>query len=370
VPGAEFEIEFASGARTRCVFRTGALEHLGELCAGVGFRGTGALLCDARLLATPWREALLAQESTRLGAPIPRSVSEAHKVLAEVEEMCDALSARGVQRDGFVVAVGGGVLTDLAGFAAAIYLRGIPWVSVPTTLLAQVDAGLGGKTGANLRTGKNLVGAFHQPRLVVCDAALLTTLPPRERWSGLAEVVKCALLDPGRDSGGMPLLDGSERDLERAAAGEADALAPLIESCVRYKAEIVAQDEREGGRRAFLNLGHTVAHALEAATGYARFTHGEAVALGLRSTLWLSRARGLLDEGGFQRGTKLVGRLKITADRRLDDAERAAALAALSRDKKARAGRVRFVLLAGLGAPQVVDVDPQECVRALEASLA
>ena len=370
MPGGELEIEFRSGARTRCIFRTGALEHLDELCASVGFGGTGAILCDARLLATAWREALLSHESTRLGTPIPRPVSEATKVLGEVEQMCEVLSARGVQRDGFVIAVGGGVLTDLAGFAAAIYLRGIPWVSVPTTLLAQVDAGLGGKTGANLRSGKNLVGAFHQPRLVVCDATFLTTLPARERWSGLAEVVKCALLDPARDSGGMPLLDRCERDLERAAEGETEALAPLIESCVRYKADIVAQDEREGGMRAFLNLGHTVGHALEAATGYARFTHGEAVVLGLRATLWLSRARGLLDEAGLQRASRLVGRLKITADRRLDEGERRAALEALARDKKARASRVRFVLLAGLGSPRVMEVEPEECVRALEASLA
>jgi len=370
VPGGDLEIEFRSGALTRCIFQPGALQRLGELCASVGFAGTGALVCDVRLLATPWREALLALESTRLGAPIPRPVSEARKVLAEVEEICDALSARGVQRDGFVVAVGGGVLTDLAGFAAAIYLRGVPWVSVPTTLLAQADAGLGGKTGANLRSGKNLIGAFHQPRLVVCDAALLTTLPARERWSGLAEVVKCALLDPARDSSGVSFLDRCERDLERAATGETDALAPLIESCARYKADIVARDEREGGMRAFLNLGHTVGHALEAATGYARFTHGEAVALGLRGTLWLSRARGLIDEPALQRASRLVARLKIAADRRLDEPERSAVLAALAHDKKVRGGRVRFVLLKALGAPVVVEVEPQECVRAVEASLA
>jgi 3-dehydroquinate synthetase len=370
VPGDDLEIEFRSGARTRCIFRAGALRQLGELCASMGFGGTGALLCDARLLATAWREALFAQESTRLGAPIPRQVSEARKVLAEVEEMCDALSRHGVQRDGFVVAVGGGVLTDLAGFAASIYLRGVPWVAVPTTLLAQVDAGLGGKTGANLRSGKNLVGAFHQPRLVVFDATLLTTLPARERWSGLAEVVKCALLDSARDAGGMSLLERCERDLERAAEGDAQALAPMIESCVRYKAGIVRQDEREGGMRAFLNFGHTVGHALEAATGYVRFTHGEAIALGLRGALWLSHARGLLDEAALQRASSLVARLKIAADRRLDEAERSAALAALARDKKVRAGQVRFVLLAGLGAPRVVEVEPQECIRAVEASLA
>jgi 3-dehydroquinate synthetase len=370
VPGGELEIEFPSGARTRCVFAPGGSGRLEELCTAAGLTGRGALFCDARLLGTQWREPLLAHASTRLGDPIPRAISEARKTLSQVEEMSEALAARGLQRDGFVVAVGGGVLTDLVGLAAALYLRGVPWVSVPTTLLAQVDAGLGGKTGANLRAGKNLVGAFHQPRLVVCDAALLATLPLRERWSGLAEVVKCALLDPARDATGIPLLDRCERDLERAAAGEVDALAPLIEACVRYKARIVSEDEREGGARAFLNFGHTVGHALEAATGYSRFAHGEAVALGLRGALWLSRARGLLDETTLQRASRLVGRLKIATDRRLNEAERKAALAALARDKKARAGQVRFVLLSGLGAPHLVDVDAHECVRALEASLA
>ncbi|MFL5309092.1 MAG: 3-dehydroquinate synthase family protein [Myxococcales bacterium] len=369
MPGADLEIDFRSGARTRCVFAAGALRRLDELSGQVGLTGTAGLLCDARLLATAHRDTLLTYGSTRLGPPLARPVSEVHKTLGEVEEMCEALAARGVQRDGFVVAVGGGVLTDLAGLAAALYLRGVPWVSVPTTLLAQVDAGLGGKTGANLSGGKNLAGAFHQPSLVVCDAAVLGTLPARERWSGLAEVVKCALLSPAQDAGGMPLLERCEQDLERAAAGEVEALAPLIEACVRYKASIVAADEREGGARAFLNLGHTVGHALEAATGYERLVHGEAVALGLRGALWLSRSRGLLDEAGLQRARRLVERLKISADRRLDAAEREAALSALARDKKARAGRVRFVLLAGLGGPRLVEVEPQECVRALEASL-
>src|SRR5205085_1406541 len=260
-------------ARTTCVIEPGALRRLPQLCAEAGLSGVSGLICDARLLSFH-REALLA-----LGQPLARPVNEARKTLAEVEAMCETLAARGVQRDGYVIAVGGGVLTDLAGLAAALYLRGVPWVSVPTTLLAQVDAGLGGKTGANLRAGKNLVGAFHQPRLVVCDPELLATLPLRERWSGLAEVVKCALLEDGE------LFERCDEDLEKAAAGDAGALEPLIEGAVRLKARIVAGDEREGGARAFLNLGHTVGHALENATGYARFTHGEAVALGLRGAL-------------------------------------------------------------------------------------
>jgi 3-dehydroquinate synthetase len=289
--------------------------------------------------------------------------------MSETEAMCEALAERGLGRDGFVVAVGGGVLTDLAGFAAAVYLRGVPWVSVPTTLLAQVDAGLGGKTGANLRAGKNLVGAFHQPRAVICDPDALATLPPRELWSGLAEVVKCALLAPQEDAGGIPLLERCEQSLEEAAAGDPEALAALVSACLRVKGRIVAADEREGGARAFLNLGHTVGHALEAATGYQRFTHGEAVALGLRGALRLSHSRKLLDAPSLQRALDLVARLKIGVDRRLSAEEREAAIAALAHDKKARGGKVRFVLLAGLGGPRVEEASPEECVRAVEASL-
>jgi len=273
--------------------------------------------------------------------------------------MCEELSARRVGRDGYVVAIGGGVLTDLAGLAAALYLRGVPWVSVPSTLLAQVDAGLGGKTGANLRAGKNLVGAFHQPRLVVCDPVLLTTLPSRERWSGLAEVVKCALLEGG------DLLQRCERDLERAASGEADALAPLVEGAVRLKARIVAADEREGGQRAFLNLGHTVGHALEAATGYTHFSHGEAVALGLRGMLALCEGMPERD-----RALRLVERLRIADGRTLDSGQRQAALEAMGRDKKARRGAVRFVLLERIGAPVLREASAEDCARALAAALA
>jgi len=369
VRGADFEVPFTSGERTRCVIRGGALSSLDELATEVGLPGKGALIADEGLLSTRHGAALLRYGETRLGRLIARPVREERKSLGEAEAMCEALMDRGLGRDGFVVAVGGGVLTDLAGFAAAIYLRGVPWVSVPTTLLAQVDAGLGGKTGANLRGGKNLVGAFHQPRLVVCDPEALATLPVRELWSGLAEVVKCALLAPQEDADGLPLLERCERDLEDAALGKPGVLAALVAACLRMKARIVASDEREGGARAFLNLGHTVGHAIETATGYQRFTHGEAVALGLRAALRLSHGRKLLDVPSLQRALDLVARLKIGADRRLSADERGAALAALSRDKKARAGKVRFVLLAGLGGPRVEEASPDECARAVEASL-
>jgi 3-dehydroquinate synthetase len=350
------EVRFSSGVRTDCVIEPGALARLPELCEEAGLRGTAGLICDARLVAVQ-AEAVLSLRS-HFGEVLARPVNEVRKTLAEVEAMCEGLAGRGVQRDGFVVAMGGGVLTDLAGLAAALYLRGVPWASVPTTLLAQVDAGLGGKTGANLRAGKNLVGAFHQPRLVVCDPLLLATLPERERWSGLAEVVKCALLEGGE------LLEACERDLERAAAGDAAALAPLVEGSVRLKARIVAADEREGGQRAFLNLGHTVGHALEAATGYERFAHGEAVALGLRGMLALSET--MPDR---ERAEKLVGRLQISAERTLDADQREAALQAMSRDKKARGGSVRFVVLERIGAAKLREVNRADCAGALAAAL-
>jgi len=351
------DVRFPSGARTECVIEAGALRRLPELCAAAGLTGLAGWVCDSRLLLR--HEEAFQSLRPALGEPIARPVSEARKTLSEVEAMCDALSSRGVGRDGYVIAVGGGVLTDLAGLAAALYLRGVPWVSVPSTLLAQVDAGLGGKTGANLRSGKNLVGAFHQPRLVVCDPELLSTLPERERWSGLAEVVKCALLQGGE------LLERCERELERAASGDAKALAPLIEGAVRLKARIVAADEREGGQRAFLNLGHTVGHALEAATGYSRFSHGEAVALGLRGMLALSDS--MPDR---ERALRLVERLRISADRALDAGEKESALQAMTRDKKARRGAVRFVLLERIGEPVLREVRAQDLSRALAAALA
>ena len=352
-----FEVKFASGETTRVVI--GPLSSLPGACRAAGLSGRAGLLVDAGL--APLHLPALRALSPAFGDVLARPVREDRKSLAEVEAMCEVLALRGVGRDGFVVAVGGGVLTDLAGLAAALYLRGVPWAAAPSTLLSQVDAGLGGKTGANLSAGKNLVGAFHQPRVVLCDPALLRTLPARELWSGLAEVVKCALLSPD-----PALLERCERDLERAAAGDAAALAPLIEASLRHKALVVAADEREGAGRAFLNLGHTVGHALEAATGYGYFAHGEAVALGLRSALWLSRERGLLDGASFDRALALVRRLRIARPLELSVDQREAALQALAHDKKARAGHVRFVLLRGLGRPELVEVSPAESAAALD----
>ena len=375
-----FEVGFPSGARTRVLVGPGAIALLPALCAEAGLTGTGGMLCDARLYLL--HKAALDAVARPFGGVLARPVQEDRKSLAEVEAMCEVLSGRGVSRDGFVIAVGGGVLTDLGGLAAALFLRGVPWVACPTTLLSQVDAGLGGKTGANLRAGKNLVGAFHQPRLLIADSALLSTLPIRERWSGLAEVVKCALLLPAHDAAGEPFLARCERTLEAAAQGDAAALAPLIEAALRIKAEVVCADEREGEPgtaataspllRAFLNLGHTVGHALETATAYRSFTHGEAVALGLRGAIALSRSRGLYSETDAARALSLVRRLQVggaLGAARLGPAERELALQAMTRDKKVSKGNVRFVLLRSGALPVLEVATPQEQALALDAAL-
>ena len=227
---------------------------------------------------------------------------EASKTLAELGRTCEWLAGRGYDRKGAIVGIGGGAATDHAGFAAAVYLRGIPFALVPTTLLAMVDASVGGKTGVDLGAGKNLVGAFHQPRAVVADVGFLDTLPARARVAGLAEVVKCGFI---ADAGILDLLERAPPEL-----GPELTLA-LIARAVRVKAEVVASDEKEAGRRAILNFGHTVGHALEAASGY-DLLHGEAVALGMVAALRLGAALGIAgpDGGGpaalVERGRALL----------------------------------------------------------------
>ncbi|HEY8091086.1 MAG TPA: 3-dehydroquinate synthase [Polyangiaceae bacterium] len=204
---------------------------------------------------------------------------ESHKTLASVSTLWDAALGGGADRDAVYVAVGGGVVGDIAGFAAACLLRGVRFVQVPTTLLAMVDASVGGKTGFDHAAGKNLVGAFHQPSAVVADLAHLATLPPRERACGLAEIVKIALTSDSE------LLERLERDAERLARGDRAALLPVVRAAVQAKIRVVRDDEREAGVRALLNFGHTVGHALETHGGYSRWLHGEAVALGMMAEL-------------------------------------------------------------------------------------
>ena len=266
---------------------------------------------------------------------------ESHKTLANVARILDVLVANRFGRDCAVIALGGGVVGDMAGFAAATYQRGVAFVQVPTTLLAQVDSSVGGKTGVNHPGGKNLIGSFHQPVAVVADTSTLTTLPPRELRAGLAEVIKCGLIC---DAGFFAWL---EAHIDALLAGDAAALAHVIRRSCEIKAEIVGRDEREQGDRALLNLGHTFGHAVESATGYKEWLHGEAIGAGLVMAACMSRESGSLTSDELDRVMRLVARAGLPTH--VSNVKPDAALELMRIDKKVKAGRIRLVLLRGIG---------------------
>lgn len=266
---------------------------------------------------------------------------EAEKTMATVGRVLDALVDAGADRKSVIVALGGGVIGDIAGFAAAIYMRGIRFVQVPTTLLAQVDSSVGGKTGVNHPRGKNLIGAFHQPAVVVTDTDVLKTLPARELSAGLAEIIKHGLLADA------DYFDAIERNLPRLLACDAAALADAIARSCEIKAAVVARDEKESGERALLNLGHTFGHAIEALTGFGTWLHGEAVGCGICLAADLSARCGLLDARAVRRIEDVVRATQLPT--RIAGLSKAAAIAAMRGDKKAEAGRIRFVLLDRIG---------------------
>ncbi|HSO06772.1 MAG TPA: 3-dehydroquinate synthase [Pelomicrobium sp.] len=266
---------------------------------------------------------------------------EAHKDWPTLNSIFDALLENRCERSTSVIALGGGVVGDLAGFAAATYQRGVPFVQVPTTLLAQVDSSVGGKTGINHRLGKNMIGAFYQPLAVIADVATLDTLPERELKAGIAEIIKYGLI---RDAEFFAWL---ELNIERLLARDADALAFAIVRSCRNKAEVVAQDEHEAGVRALLNLGHTFGHAIEAGMGYGAWLHGEAVAAGTVLAAELSARLGLLSAADAERVTALIRRGGLPTDAPALGADRYLELMAV--DKKVSAGKIRFVVLEGIG---------------------
>ncbi len=311
----------------------------------------------------------------RYGAALARSLREAglqsarllvpdgdrSKTLAQVSRLYEALLDAGADRSSVVVALGGGMVGDLAGFAAATLLRGLPFVQVPTTLLAMIDSSIGGKTGVNLRRGKNLVGAFHQPRLVLADARVLRSLPRRVLAAGMAEVIKHGAI---RDAGLFELL---ERDLERVMALEDPGLVlEVLERAVRVKAVVVALDERETGLRMQLNLGHTLGHAVEALRGYRGVLHGEAVAMGMVFAARRSETLGSAPQGTADRLEALLRRADLPTE--LPAFPRSAYLRALRVDKKRRDGRIRFVVLKGIGDADTVPLRPEEILPAVRGS--
>jgi len=291
------------------------------------------------------------------GDPILLPDGERFKNLQSVSKIYEALIRANADRGSTIIAVGGGVVGDTAGFAAATFLRGVAVVHVPTTLLAQVDSSIGGKVGVNHALGKNLIGAFHQPALVVIDPALLKTLPRREFRSGLYEVVKYGVIS-SRD-----LFDRLNADIKALFAKDGRALVPaIVESC-RIKADVVSKDERESGLRRILNYGHTVGHALEAVTNYRRFRHGEAIALGMLAAADLAVARGALAERERQALAQLIaklGPLPSVADLSIPEI-----LEAMRRDKKVVNGRLHFVIAIEIGATMTVDDVTEDELRAV-----
>jgi 3-dehydroquinate synthase len=291
---------------------------------------------------------------------------EAHKTWETLNTVFDALLSRGADRKTVLFALGGGVVGDVTGFAAASYMRGVPFVQVPTTLLAQVDSSVGGKTAINHPLGKNMIGAFYQPERVVCDLDVLKTLPARELSAGLAEIIKYG---PIAD---RAFLDWIEANLNALLAGDTAAMAHAVRRSCEIKAWVVGQDEREAGLRAVLNFGHTFGHAIEAGMGYGAWLHGEGVGCGMVMAARLSARLGLIDTAVVERLTHLIARAGLpTVGPVLDAADNAGRYLSLMRvDKKAEGGEIKFVLIDGLGRA-VVRGAPDALVReVIDASCA
>ncbi len=330
----------------------GAADHL-EAHLPAGCRRV-AVVTDRNVEPLARRLARRMLGSDREVAVISLPAGEPVKSWAATGRLLERLAGLGLGRQDALVAVGGGSIGDMAGFAAAAYCRGIAWVVVPTTLLAMVDSSIGGKTGVNLRAAKNLAGAFWQPRAVLADSSILDTLPARELASGLGEVVKYAMIAEGE----LPAL--LDHGLERARQGDVRTLTAIIGRCAAIKAEVVGRDPREGGLRAVLNYGHTVAHAIEAAAGYGTVTHGEAVAVGMRVAGRISVASAGLPRADLEWQDRVLDRLGMQP---LPPMEPAAVLRRLGYDKKAVGGELRWVLLSRRGEPVLDQPVPDGLVR-------
>jgi 3-dehydroquinate synthase len=355
------EVRLELGERSYpIVVGANVLEEVGPRLAALGFRGRCALVTSERVNALHGGAVAASLRGAGLRpALIEIPDGEEHKNLAWVAVVYERLLEAGVDRRSPVIALGGGVVSDLAGFTAATLLRGLPTAVVPTTLLAQVDAAVGGKTGVNHARGKNLIGAFHQPRLVLADVAVLSTLPRRELVAGLAEVIKYGAI------GDAALFARLESDLDAIIAGSPDVLVPIVAACCRQKAAVVADDEREErGGRAVLNFGHTVGHAVEALTEYKTLLHGEAVAIGMVAAARVSRALGRCTAGPAERLERLLKRAGLPTD--IPNGLTPAALAlAMQYDKKSADGRIRFVCLRDIGRTEFVELSAQEIVGTL-----
>jgi 3-dehydroquinate synthase len=304
--------------------------------------------------------------SESMGARSPELLylppGEVNKRLAQVEALADEMIQRGADRSSLVIGFGGGIVTDVAGFLAAVFMRGVPVLQIPTTLLAQVDAAVGGKTGVNLAHGKNLIGSFHQPLAVLIDPEVLATLPEREYRAGLFEIIKCGVI---RDQRIFDLMSERSQDVLDM---KPDLVDDLISAAVRVKAEVVSADERESDLRRILNFGHTIGHALEAETEYVRFLHGEAVAWGMIAATELARLRGMLSSADTGKIIQAIHEYDPLPDPSDLDPDRL--IQRLGSDKKTIAGKTHFVLPTAIGKVSIESgIEPalvrQAIVRAL-----
>jgi len=329
-----YAIKTGSGLLGRLGHECARLQ-LGKRCAVFSDRNVAPRFAKAvrRSLANSGFESVL----------ITVSAGETAKSLKSVQTCYDQLAAHRFERKSFVVALGGGVVGDLAGFVAATYLRGVPFVQVPTTLLAQVDSSVGGKVGVNLKAGKNLVGAFHQPKLVLCDLDTLRTLPAREFRAGLAEVIKYGIIYDAA------LFRRLERDLPKLLRREPKILEAIVAHCCEIKGEVVAQDETESGRRAILNFGHTIGHALEAISNYGKYLHGEAISVGQVAAAEISAKVLGLPTRDVERIRKLFHRAGLPTKVLLNKVQREKLFAAMRLDKKVSGGEIKFVLAKKIG---------------------
>jgi 3-dehydroquinate synthase len=347
----------------RIIVESGALATVGRRLRELGVGSRAALVSDAAIGSLYGKTVVRSLEGAGFSvALVEVPEGEAAKTLAVAGQCWNELLALGLDRTSTVLALGGGAVGDVTGFVAATYMRGVNFVQVPTTVLAQVDASIGGKTAIDHPKAKNLIGAFHQPRLVLVDPAVVRSLPEREYRSGVAEIVKHGIV-----------LDADyfaevERDAAALCARDLPVVERVIGGSCRLKASVVERDERESELRHVLNYGHTIGHALEAATGYARFAHGEAVALGIVAEARLARRLGLASDDTVARQERLL--LAVGLPVRAEAIDTDAVVAAIGRDKKARDGRVPFVLAPRIGAFRLVFDVPEADIRAVLAGLA
>lgn len=351
------------GARSHeIVVEPGALGTIGSRLSALGVGSRAALVTSGPIRRLHGKSVLESLERAGFATTVIEVPDgEAAKSLYVAEQCWERLLEAGLDRSSTVLALGGGAVGDLAGFASATYMRGTNFVQLPTTILAQVDASIGGKTAIDHPKAKNLIGAFHQPRLVLVDPAAVQTLPEREFRSGLAEVIKHGIVLEAEYFAEL------ERDVVAILGRDLDVLTRVIGGSCRLKASVVERDEREAEQRAVLNYGHTIGHALEAVTGYGQWAHGEAVSLGIVAAARLAARLGVAEERTVERQIRLLAAVGLPVRTPPVDAE--AVLAAIGHDKKARDGRVPFVLAPRIGAFRVVHDVPGDDVRAAMGTL-